>query len=616
MKMFHDPPAAGHVGMARMVATMNTAVYWKSLIKDVEQYVRSCTKCQQYKQLATRTPMSAKPVPTKCLEEISMDVVGPLPSSSAGNKYVLVIQDRLSRYISFISMKNQTAETVARYFLVEWVCKFGAPKKLITDRGSNFMSTVFTQLCKFLGTTHSPTCAYRPQGNAQNERSHQQLHAYIAMYTDEASAENWDLLLQYAAWVHNTTVHTALGKSPFEILTGQSPRNISGILKPDEAEQQFDSLQQYLGMKQDQLRKLRLEAAAIIEKAQASAIQQRNKFARVPTYQVGDEVWVKLHATNLINKKWNRKYDGPYVIKEVISPQVVKVFLKSDPAFVDLVHTTRIRRYIPRTLQEFRDANEPFFNNPLTYLPEYSDDESDENEEETVSQENEQSATPPHPSSPSLPSSPISGAPSTPSRMLLSPALSSPTPRTPPGFPRYHDIMANRTPTYPASHPSSSPASPNISPGFWSRFWPTPRSNKSRYSTASSSTRHTPSTSSSALSPASPLSPSYLSPATPPSSDRSFSPPSSTGQRLATPHPPSAQQRVPTWRRYLPFGAGRQPAPTLSPPTPGPISDDSPEQPSSSPADVPSSSRPARSAKALARRNIAKTVTDWDSSSP
>jgi transposase InsO family protein len=345
MKLFHDWPAAVHVGMARMVATMKPAVYWKSLIKDVEQYVRSCTKCQQYRQLATMTPMSAKPVPTKCLEEISTDVVGPLPSSSAGNRYVLVIQDQLSRYIAFISMKNQTAETVARYFLVEWVCKYGAPKKLITDRGSNFMSTVFPQLCKFLGTTHSPTCAFRPQGNAQNEQSHQQLHAYIAMYTDEASAENWDLLLQYAAWVHNTTVHTALGKSPFEILTGQSPRNFSGILKPDEAEQQFDSLQQYLGMKQDQLRRLRLEAAAIIEKAQGTAIQQRHKFAQVPTYQVGDEVWVKLHATNLINKKWNKKYDGPYVIKQIISPQVVKVFLKSDLAFIDLVHTTHIRRY-------------------------------------------------------------------------------------------------------------------------------------------------------------------------------------------------------------------------------------------------------------------------------
>ncbi len=468
MKLFHDPPAAGHIRMVRMVARMKTAVYWKSFFKDVEQYVRSCTKCQQCKQFATRTPMSAKPVPTKCLEEIIMDILGPLPNSSSGNKYVQVIQDRLSRYIAFISMKNQTAETVAPYFLVEWVCKYGAPKKLITDRGTNFMSTVFAQLCKFLGTTHSPTCAYRPQGNAKNERSHQQLHAYIAMYTDEASAENWDLLLHYAVWVHNTTVHTALGKSPFEILTGQSPRNISGILKPDKAEQQFESIQQYLGMKQEQLQRLRLEAAAIIKKAQATTIQQRNKFARVPKYEVGDEVWVKLHATNLINKKWNKKYDGFYVIKEITSPQVVEVFLKSDPAFVDLVHTTRIRHYIPRSVQEFWDANEPFFNNPPTYLPEYSDDDSDDEVEETKNPSStEQQAPHPHPSSSSVPSSPISGASPTPSRILQSPTYSNPAPQTPPGFRRYRDIISNPTPRHPVSPPSLSPASRNISPGIW-----------------------------------------------------------------------------------------------------------------------------------------------------
>jgi hypothetical protein len=394
---------------------------------------------------------------------------------------------------------------------------------------------------------------------------------------------------------------------------------MSGILKPDEAEQQFDSLQKYLGMKQDQLQKLGLEAAAIIEKAQATMIHQRNKFARVPTYQVGDEVWVKLHATNLINKKWNKKYDGPYVIKEIISPQVVKVFLKSDPAFIDLVHTTRIRRYIPRSLKEFRDANEPFFNNPLTYLPEYSDDDSDDETKEAAgTRNNEQQATYPHPSSPSLPSSSISGASPEPSRMLPSPTYSSPVPQTPPGFRRYRDIISTLTPRQPVSNPSSSPASPNISPGFWQRFWQTLCSNKSRSSTTSlSSTRNTPSSRSSVLTPVSSLSPSYLSPATPSVSDQSFSPPSSTEHRPATPRPPSAQQRVSGWRRYLPFAAGREPARTVSsPPNQDPILEETPESNSSQSASATSGSRPARSAKLTARRNIARTVNDWDSSSP
>ncbi len=365
-------------------------------------------------------------------------------------------------------------------------------------------------------------------------------------------------------------------------------------------------------MKQDQLQKLRLEAAAITEKAQAATIQQRNKFAHVPTYQVGDKVWVKLHATNLINKKWNKKYDGLYVIKEIISPQVVKVFLKSDPAFIDLVHTTRIRRYIPRSLKEFRDANEPFFNNPLTYLPEYSDDEI---EETAVTRNNKQQATHTHPSSPSLPLSSISGASPEPFHTLQSPTYSSPVPQTQPGFRRYRDIISTPTPRHPMLPPSLSPASPNISPGFWRRFWQTPRSNKTRSSTtSSSSTRNTPSSSSSALTPASPLSPSYLSPATPSVLDQSFSPPSSTEHRPATPGPPSAQQRVSGWRRYLPFAAGREPARTVSsPPTHDPILEETPDSNLSPSASATSGSRPARSAKVTARQNIARTVNNWDS---
>jgi hypothetical protein len=102
----------------------------------------------------------------------------------------------------------------------------------------------------------------------------------------------------------------------------------------------------------------------------------------------------------------------------------------------------------------------------------------------------------------------------------------------------------------------------------------------------------------------------------PSSTDQSFSSPSSTERRTATPRPPSAQQRVSGWRRYLPFGAGQQAATTSSPSTPDPISDGTPDRNPSSPATATLGSRPARSAKVTARRNIAKTVTDWDSSSP
>jgi transposase InsO family protein len=126
----------------------------------------------------------------------------------------LCVQDRLSRYLIFAPMHDATAITTTRTFMAYWICQFGIPKRIVTDRGSNFMSALFQELCRFLGVTHSPTTAYRPQGNAENERSHRELHAYIAIYLQTSTKATWDLLLAHAAFVHNSSFHASLPRSP------------------------------------------------------------------------------------------------------------------------------------------------------------------------------------------------------------------------------------------------------------------------------------------------------------------------------------------------------------------------------------------------------------------
>ncbi len=246
MRMLHDPPATGHMGVTRMYGTMHDVVFWKGMKRDVITYVSSCDVCQRHKLSAQRVPQSAKPVPAKCLEEVSLDIVGPVPPSSTGKKYVLCIQDRFSRYLVFYPLKDQTAEAVAHAFMYSWVYQFGAPQKIITDRGSNFMSSLFSSLCEFLGAKHSLTCAYRPQGNAENECAHREVHLYLSMYLTNTTKTTWDLLLAQASWTHNTTYHTALKKSPFEVLTGLQPRNASGLLA-DLTEKREHTMAEYVG---------------------------------------------------------------------------------------------------------------------------------------------------------------------------------------------------------------------------------------------------------------------------------------------------------------------------------------------------------------------------------
>ena len=378
MQLFHDPPSVGHIGTRKMIATMTPMVWWSGMTSDVQEYCKTCHMCQQYKNHAARVPTSSKPIPAKCLEDVSLDLIGPVPSAWRGMRYVLCIQDRLSRFLVFAPMASGHAETVARTFLTSWVCQYGAPKRIVTDRGKNLVGAVFKKLCEFLGARHSPTCTYRPQGNAQNERAHKELHQYIAMYLSEASnAANWDLLLNHAAWVHNSSYHTVLKRSPLEVLTGVKPRNGAHFLPGNHPNRQDRDMtfEEYYSMKSEQLEQLQEEARLAIAKAQAVTRANLNKNARTPDFKPGDEVWVKTHGVKTIDKKWDKRYEGPWIVREVISPQVLKLALKEDPSKLDIIHTTYIRKKYDRVdVPEVSDIDD---SDPESDYVDYSDDDSD-----------------------------------------------------------------------------------------------------------------------------------------------------------------------------------------------------------------------------------------------
>ena len=98
------------------------------------------------------------------LEKLYMDIVV-LPESDLGNKYGLVVQDDLTRYLIVAPMNNQESETVARTFVEHVICKFGTPLEIVTDNGSNFVSSLMKNICKILKIKKITTSPYNPQAN-------------------------------------------------------------------------------------------------------------------------------------------------------------------------------------------------------------------------------------------------------------------------------------------------------------------------------------------------------------------------------------------------------------------------------------------------------------------
>jgi hypothetical protein len=95
----------------------------------------------------------------------------------------------------------------------------GTPKQVLTNQGANFLSDVFKNVCKLLRIKKLQTTAFRPESNGGLERSHRVLAEYLRQYINEDQT-NWDEWVLYAMCVYNTTVHTATGYTPFELVYG------------------------------------------------------------------------------------------------------------------------------------------------------------------------------------------------------------------------------------------------------------------------------------------------------------------------------------------------------------------------------------------------------------
>ncbi len=122
--------------------------YWPTL------YQEYCKGCQKSTQSRTKRA----PLPT-IQEPFKMDIVGPLPRSNSGKRYILVICDYATRYPEAIPLKSIDAPHIAEQLF----SRVGIPEEILTDQGSNFTSTLLTEIYRMLHVHPICTTPYHPQ---------------------------------------------------------------------------------------------------------------------------------------------------------------------------------------------------------------------------------------------------------------------------------------------------------------------------------------------------------------------------------------------------------------------------------------------------------------------
>jgi hypothetical protein len=128
----HGNPTGGHLGMNRTYERIKLFVSWPGMKREIKDYVKRCKICQKNKitQNKTKMPLQITTTPNVVWEKCSLDIVGPLTTTTDGNKYLLTFQDKLSKFTLAVPIQQQDEETVAKAFVEEVVLKFGIPQVL------------------------------------------------------------------------------------------------------------------------------------------------------------------------------------------------------------------------------------------------------------------------------------------------------------------------------------------------------------------------------------------------------------------------------------------------------------------------------------------------------
>ncbi|KAL5467722.1 hypothetical protein EMCRGX_G031986 [Ephydatia muelleri] len=140
--------------------------------------------------------------------------------TAQGNKYIVTLMDYFSKWPEAEAIKDKSANSVA-IFLNKVICRFGAPKVIISDQGREFVNSVCKKLFKLTKVHHKISSAYHPQTNGLIERYNQTLQRSLVKLVNKEQ-DNWEIFLEGVLFAYQTSVHKSTGVPPFEIMFGRT----------------------------------------------------------------------------------------------------------------------------------------------------------------------------------------------------------------------------------------------------------------------------------------------------------------------------------------------------------------------------------------------------------
>ncbi|XP_075732859.1 uncharacterized protein LOC142775380 [Rhipicephalus microplus] len=339
----HGVGWSGHLGARKTKNRLLTEFYWPRCFKEVEKHVRACDTCQRVGKPHEKgkAPLKLVPLISEPFRRLVIDVVGPLPVTKSGYRYLLTAICPATKFPEAIPMKEQSSVEVVNA-LLSIFSRVGFPQEIQCDQGSVFTSVLTTGFLEKCGMKIIHSSVYHPQSNSV-ERCHSVMKRVLRALIFERKCQ-WDACLPAMLFALRSVTHEATGFSPAELVYGRTLKSPLRLLRETwESKSTDPTVVEYILELLERLWCARDIAEANMREAQNRAKSYYDRNAKLRAYQEGDQVMVlRPSRANKLEIQW----EGPFRVVKKLSDTNYALERKGRRREVVIYHHNLMKSYV------------------------------------------------------------------------------------------------------------------------------------------------------------------------------------------------------------------------------------------------------------------------------